>query len=260
MYNNPPKTLFIGQKLLFLPECHSTNDMAAELIVNASAPEGTVVITDRQTRGRGQRGNTWQAEPGKNLTFSIVVKPTFLRATQQFQLNIAISMAVHEFLLKYLPQHLSIKWPNDVYWQSYKMGGILIENTVQGAFISHSVIGIGLNINQLSFPSQLRATSLLLAAHAGITEDEYNLEILLQELLVLLEKFYLKLHAGTIDPIRPIYVRRLLGYGKAGHFRSGESVFEGVIVGINDSGQLAIQTGNETHYYSFKEVEFVFER
>ncbi len=255
MYNNPPKTLFVGQKLLFLPECHSTNDIAADLLRNASAPEGTVVITQQQTRGRGQRGNTWLTEPGKNLTFSVIVKPAFLKAAQQFQLTMAVSLAVHEFLSVYLPTGMSIKWPNDIYWQSSKMGGILIENTLQGSFISHSVIGIGLNINQLTFAPPLRATSLAIAT---TLVDGYNLEILLPDLLVSLEKFYLKLRAGAIDFLKTMYLRTLYGYGEVRQFRADDEVFEGIIVGISETGQLAVQRGNEIRYYTFKEIEFLF--
>ncbi|MDJ1484373.1 biotin--[acetyl-CoA-carboxylase] ligase [Cytophagaceae bacterium YF14B1] len=258
MYNNPPKTLFVGQKLLFLPECHSTNDIAADLINTASTPEGTVVITSQQTRGRGQRGNSWHTEPGKNLTLSITLKPTFLTANQQFLLNIAVSLAIHEFLSKYLPQNLSIKWPNDIYWKSQKMGGILIENTIQGLSLTHSIVGIGLNINQKSFPEQPRAISLKLASQPFIKEDEYDLEILLSELLIVFEKFYLLLRNGKTDSLRAYYLRNLYGYGEKRFFVSDGNRFEGTITGVDSQGRLVLEKDNKLCYFLFKEIEFVF--
>lgn len=258
MYNNPPKTLFIGQKLVFLPECHSTNDTAATLVQEPLTPEGTVVITNQQTRGRGQRGNGWIAEPGKNLTLSVIVKPTFLPIAQQFQLTVAVSLAVHEFLSQHISGGLAIKWPNDVYWHSHKMGGILIENTIQGSSITHSIIGIGLNINQIHFAENLRATSMALATRTGTKVDEYNLEILLPELLVSLEKFYLKLRAGDASSLKAHYLRKLYGYGEPQRFRASGEMFTGVIIGIDETGQLAVQQENTIRYFSFKEVEFLF--
>ncbi|MDJ1503361.1 biotin--[acetyl-CoA-carboxylase] ligase [Xanthocytophaga agilis] len=258
MYNNPPKTLFVGQKLLFLPECHSTNDIAADLINTASTPEGTVVITSQQTRGRGQRGNSWHTEPGKNLTFSIILKPTFLTVNQQFLLNMAVSLAIHEFLSKYLPQNLSIKWPNDIYWHSQKMGGILIENTIQGLSLTHSIVGIGLNINQKSFTEQPRATSLKLASQPFSNEDEYDLEILLSELLIVFEKFYLLLRNGKTDSLRTYYLRNLYSYGEKRFFVSNGNQFEGTITGVDSQGRLVIEKDNKLCYFFFKEIEFVF--
>jgi len=259
LYNNPPKTLFTGQKLIFLPECHSTNDIAAGLLEDSNIPEGTVIITSHQTHGRGQRGNTWQTEPGQNLTFSVIVKPAFLSIDQQFGLNIAVSLAVHHFLLQYVPHYLSIKWPNDIYWKSWKLGGILIENTVQGTGIVHSVIGIGLNINQKTFSGELRASSLALATPASTQEDAYTLEILLNELLVFLETYYLKLRAGNIDSLKSHYLQNLLGYAESRLFRSGGIVFEGVIIGVEDSGKLLVEKDNGIRSFSFKEIDFLFD-
>ncbi len=259
MYNNPPKTLFVGQNRLFLPECHSTNDIAAELGAQASTPEGTVVITANQTRGRGQRGNTWLAEPGKNLTFSVVLRPVFLPPADQFLLNITVSLAIQRFLSAYLPQHLSVKWPNDVYWQDRKLGGVLIENTLQGSRLAQSVVGIGLNINQRRFADGLRATSLALATAAYLlVEDDYDLEILLPQLLLCLEQYYLKLRAGEAGSLRAEYLRILYGYGENRLFRAENRVFEGKIIDVDHDGRLVVQTHNSIRRFAFKEIEMVF--
>lgn len=255
MYNNPPKTLFVGQTRVYLPVCHSTNDIAAELLQNPSTTEGTVVVTSHQTHGRGQRGNSWQAEPGKNLTFSLILKPLFVSAVSQFQLNIAVSLAVHDFLQFYLPSGLRIKWPNDVYWRDTKLGGILIESTIKGTQLTQSVVGIGLNINQMHFPPDLRATSL---RQATSMEDEYNLEILLNALLESLEKRYLQLRAGNFVLLERYYLQNLYSFGEKQQFRSQNQIFTGVINGIDESGRLQIETGNEIRSFGFKEIEFLF--
>ena len=112
MHNFQPKTLFLGKNTIYLPSCHSTNDTAAEIIQNAQAFDGTIVITSDQTSGRGQRGNTWETLPGQNITMSVILKPDFLNASQQFSLNIAISLGIYAFLSKYISEELKIKWPN----------------------------------------------------------------------------------------------------------------------------------------------------
>ncbi len=232
--------------------------MAAELLESTPAADGTVVVAAHQTQGRGQRGNTWQTEPGQNLTFSLILKPGFLSAARQFRLNVAVSLAVHDFLEPHLPGGgLRTKWPNDVYWHNSKMGGILIENTIQGTSIAHSIVGIGLNINQLVFPDHLRATSLRLASRVAESEDGYDLEILLNALLESLERRYLQLRGGGFADLERYYLETMYGFGQTRTFRSGGHVFEGVIAGIDETGRLAVRKGNETRHFSFKEIEFV---
>ena len=147
LYKIYPKTLFCGQIRQYLPSCQSTNDEASALLVKDNAPEGLVVVTDNQMAGRGQRGNVWLAQPGQNLTFSLILKPSFLTATEQFWLNIAVSLGVYDALQPLIGVKLRVKWPNDMYAGSKKLGGMLIENTLHGYHIAASVVGIGLNIN-----------------------------------------------------------------------------------------------------------------
>ncbi|NJL14263.1 MAG: biotin--[acetyl-CoA-carboxylase] ligase [Microscillaceae bacterium] len=109
-------TLIIGQKFIDLPNCHSTNDVAQQIIREGSPVEGTVIYTEHQTAGRGQRGNRWEAAPGQNLTFSVIVSPYFLAADQQFFLSMAVALATRKALLAYCePEELKIKWPNDLF-------------------------------------------------------------------------------------------------------------------------------------------------
>ncbi|WP_232065239.1 biotin--[acetyl-CoA-carboxylase] ligase [Rhodocytophaga rosea] len=245
-----PNTLFIGRKIIYLPSCHSTNDIAASLLKDKNVIEGTTVITDQQTAGRGQRGNTWEAEPGKNLTFSIVLKPSFLQASQQFSLNMVISLACLQFLSEYISEGIQIKWPNDLYYYDKKIGGILIESTIKNTMLDNIIAGIGLNINQEHF-AEPRAISMTL-----INKQTYDLERLLTNLLTKIEHNYFKLKTGHLYYIQNNYLKNLYGYHKNRLFRTN-IVFEGQIIGIDEIGRLGIETGGVVRYFFFKEVEFI---
>ena len=127
MYKIPATTLFLGKNLIFMPECHSTNDTLLLLCQKENLPEGTLVITSSQTAGRGQRGNVWEAQKDKNLTFSFLLKPSFLPVIKQFYLNIFVSLGISDFLTTISGEKVQIKWPNDILLQEKKVSGILIE-------------------------------------------------------------------------------------------------------------------------------------
>jgi len=253
LYKFRPKTLFLGQKINYLPTCQSTNDEAANLIAAGEAVEGLVVITSQQTAGRGQRGNQWEAQTGKNLTFSVILQPSFLQASEQFWLNIAVSLGISDWLETFVGGRLKIKWPNDLYIQQRKIGGILIENTLQGYTIAWSVVGIGLNINQSHFQYPT-ATSLL---NETPTDSEFVLSDLITSLLEALEKRYLALRTGQRDVLKTAYLQRLFRYQEEHLFKQGETYFRGSITGVDETGRLAIETGHELRFFAFKEVEFV---
>ena len=251
MYKIQPNTLFFGKVINFLPSCHSTNDIAAELIQNADVFEGTIIITDHQTAGRGQRGNTWQTQAGENLTFSLILKPKFLKANQQFWLNIAVSLGVQECLTELLGGGVKIKWSNDLYYNNQKIGGMLLENSLQGYQIGYSVIGIGLNVNQSEFPMPT-ATSL-----RQITNQWYDLETVLEKLIICLEKNYLALQNGQYETLKTRYLSTLFRYEETHYFEQNGHRFLGKITGISETGQLALEIEEETQYFDFKEITFV---
>ena len=188
-------TIFIGQYCIKLDKVDSTNSHLTQLCSEKNIPEGAVVITQQQEQGRGQRGTNWQSEAGKNITLSILLKPTFLKPEEQFALSKTISLGVLDFISSiYLSK---IKWPNDIYIDDKKVGGILIENSVSGNSISHSIIGIGINMNQEKFSEELpNPTSLKL-----ISGKEFNLEDCLEQLCSTIEKRYLQLrnHPKEVD-------------------------------------------------------------
>ena len=248
-----PKTLFIGQKIQYLPSCQSTNDEASALIAQTDPAEGTLVYTADQTAGRGQRGNQWESNSGENLTVSVILKPTFLSATEQFWLNIAVSLGIYDLLQPLVGDSLRIKWPNDIYADDQKLGGILIENTLHGYGIAWSVVGIGLNINQTQFHYPT-ATSLQLQAPLP---NAYDLTGLLNRLCETLEQRYLQLRSGHRDSLKMGYLQMLYRYQEENLFENEGRYFRGVIVGVDDTGRLAIAEGDQIRYFGFKEVSFV---
>ncbi len=257
MHNFQPKTLFLGKKAIYLPSCHSTNDIAAEIIQNKQVFDGTIVITSDQTAGRGQRGNTWEALPGQNITISFILKPDFFNASEKFRLNIAISLGIHHFLSKYLPENLTVKWPNDIYFGDRKLGGVLIENTLSGNRITYSIVGIGLNINQLDFVENSRAISLRLATQKG----EFDLESLIDELCQSIEKYYLQLKSGMPPKghfleQKEAYLDILYRYQEKHFFYKNETRFLGKIVDVAPTGHLIMEVDEKIKYFDFKEISF----
>ena len=251
MYKILANTLFIGQNRVSMPQCHSTNSVAAELIRNTDVMEGTLIITDHQTAGRGQRGNTWEAEPGKNLTFSVMLKPSFLLAKDQFYLTIVVSLALHEFLSSRLSAEVKIKWPNDILVNDKKICGVLIENTLSREKIQHCIIGIGLNVNQSSF-SIFSPTSMRLVADKG-----FDLAAELNLVLEKLEMYYLLLRSGKNDLLKQQYLNHLYWIGERHLFRSKDEEFGGTITGVGENGVLnVLRDGNEISF-DLKEITFV---
>lgn len=246
------QTLFLGKRLISLPECHSTNSVAAEMLMQQTVTEGTLVTAEHQTAGRGQRGSSWEADAALNLTFSVVLKPSFLQIQEQFFLNIITSLAIYDLLTELLPSGAFIKWPNDLYFYQQKLGGILIENTLKNASIEWSVIGIGLNVNQKNFQSP-QASSL-----AVIAGKEFPRPQLMEKLLLKLENRYLQLKAGKQKELRQLYLSRLYWLGEWRTFQSGQEYFTGKIIGIDKIGRLAVcKEGGEVQYFWIKEIAFV---
>ncbi|UII33048.1 biotin--[acetyl-CoA-carboxylase] ligase [Fulvivirga ulvae] len=249
MYKIPAKTLFLGKKIIFLPTCHSTNDEAAHLLEKHPVIEGTIVITSNQTAGKGQRGNAWLTEPGKNLTFTLVLKPNFLSIVQQFNLNIIISLGIIDYLNS-IKNGFQVKWPNDIYYKEQKVCGILIQNVLKNNRIEYAITGIGLNINQQKFPEN-KAISL-----AQITGEIYDLETALSSLCEHLERRYLQLKRGETGNLRHEYLNNMYRFGED-HLYKDKEVFQGRITGVTEQGLLEVETYKGLKQFNFKEVEFL---
>jgi BirA family biotin operon repressor/biotin-[acetyl-CoA-carboxylase] ligase len=254
LQNNIFSGLFVGQNLLTLKEVDSTNNFLKNILSNSKpVPEGTVIMAESQYAGRGQQNNQWHAEPGKNLTFSVLLKPSFLAVTDQFDLTRAISLAVYDTLCPILGDQLKIKWPNDIYYGDKKLGGMLIENLLQGSLIKSAIIGIGININQENFPEgATSATSV-----KQILQKDYDIRDILADICNNIEAYYLALKAGKINLIRDAYLERLYWFNENKRFNAAGETFNGTITGVKDNGLLVINKSGEEVTYNLKEIEFL---
>lgn len=254
MQNNTFSGLFIGQKLITLNEVNSTNTFLRDAL-SKSTPlyEGTVILAEKQYAGRGQAGNSWQSEAGKNLTFSILLNPTFLPVERQFHLNKAISLALNDVLNNYTSGNAFIKWPNDSYIGNKKIAGLLIENIVNGNKIKHAIIGIGINVNQEKFSSDIKnVTSFKQALH-----KDYDLLSLLGEICSTIEVRYLQLKAGKYDELDIAYLNKLYLRDEWAPFKFDGQIQSGKIAGITSNGQLILETIGGLRYFNNKEIEFI---
>lgn len=251
MYKILANTVFLGKDIHFLTECHSTNDLATQKIKKKELAEGSIIITDAQTRGRGQRGNRWWSEPGKNLTFSLVLTPYFLDPSEQFDLNVVVSLAVVQALSEYVYE-LKVKWPNDIlHEQKGKIGGILIENILNQKGIEFSIVGIGLNINQ-HMTALPFSTSL-----ADLTGREWDKWEIFKIIIQKIEKNYMLLKRGQKQQLRSLYLDKMYRFGMRATFNDGE-IFQGKILGVGESGKLIIEKMDGSHnHYAFKEVKYL---
>lgn len=246
--------LFVGQNVITLQSINSTNNYLKEILTKSKPiPEGTVIMAVEQLAGRGQVGNTWHSEPGKNLTFSVLLHPTFLPVEQQFQLNKTICLALNDLLSAYFGSSAQIKWPNDSYVDKQKIGGILIENNIQGNLIKQSIVGIGLNVNQYHFPSALKNVT----SFNRITSREFDLISLLKEICGAIEARYLQLKARKSKEMDAEYLSKLYLLDQWGMYLVNGKIQSGKIVGVSASGHLQIEIENQIKEYGLKEIEFI---
>lgn len=240
--------------MVTLKEVDSTNTFLKNILANsAPVPEGTVIMAESQTAGRGQQQNKWYSSVGESLAFSILLKPGFLPLANQFDLTRAVSIGVHEALLPLIGNTLKIKWPNDIYIGSRKLGGILIENQVQGSIINNAIVGIGLNINQPDFPDWVpNAVSLRQILHT-----DYDLKALMFEICSHIERWYIKLKDGKESQIQEAYLNCLYLLNKPGRFKAQDIIFDGVITGVTANGLLQVQHEGQVSTYNLKEIKFL---
>ena len=208
--------------------------------------EKMAVVTDFQTAGRGCGTNTWESERGKNLLFSLLIHPVEVPVAKQFRISMAISLAI----LDALEQHIgdvSIKWPNDIYWRNGKLGGILIENRLQGGCIKDCIIGVGLNVNQETFRSNAPNPVSLKQIHGLETDCEQLLADILQ-----------RFDAYLQQDLKARYLSCL--YRRKGFhpYADKDGAFMAEIIDVEDDGHLLLRDDNgQDRRYAFKEVSFI---
>ena len=230
----------------------STNSLQSEYIERQDLPEFSVVLTHHQTSGRGLAGNIWQSDPGKNLTISVLLYPDFLPAAAQFQLTKVVALALAGCVREQLGQEdVFIKWPNDIFAAEKKLAGILTETAVMHQALRHAVIGIGLNVNQSSFPRHLPcATSMKM-----LSGREYDLYKVLASLMEQLRKRYQQLKSGEEGILHRDYLSMLFGIHRLAAYVVRGVKMQGIIRGINNYGHLLLET-EKGHLgaYDLKEV------
>jgi BirA family biotin operon repressor/biotin-[acetyl-CoA-carboxylase] ligase len=247
-------TLFVGNNAIRLPIVESTNTYAQELVKNGFAPQGTLIIAEKQILGRGQRGKTWQSEAGKNLTFSLILYPSSLLAENQFLLTQVVSLALTDFIDAESGSQVSrIKWPNDIYVGNKKIAGILIENNLRGSDIAVSIIGIGLNVNQETFAIS-NAKSLKI-----ITQKDFDLQKCLASLCSFIEVRYLQLVNKSDAVLKSAYHNKLFRLNELAYYKIEDKLVEGKIIGVEANGKLLLSLTKDFSVLELgnKEVEFV---
>ena len=246
-------TQYLGKNLIFLKSIDSSNSYAKELLTNSKPKNGTVILAEEQTAGRGQAGNSWQSNAGENLTCSIIINTSWMPANEQFSLNMAVSLAVLRTIKFFLKDEaeVSVKWPNDVLVDKQKICGILIENTIYGNNLLNSIIGIGLNVNQKDFGEYVQATSI-----RKITQKTVDLLVVLKKLLIEMEHYLSLIQNKAL--LKDNYLRNLFLLNQESRFTYDEREVSGIIRNINDAGQLIIEIDGNICVVNMKEIRFIY--
>ncbi len=268
----------IGSPFIELQSVDSTNNYARQQIHAACLPDrqglaqhGMTFFAHEQTKGKGQRGRVWITEPGANIVMSILVKPAPLPISLQFQLSACVAVSVHEFFLKYAGDSTKIKWPNDLYWQDRKAGGILIESVVGSresvrkdspteslrtfggvSTWDWAIIGIGININQTLFPAYLSNPVSL----KQMTGNDFNVLALAEELCGILQRRFDELMATGFENIFNTYNSHLYKVNEKVKLKKESRVFEAVIKAVSPDGKLITHHAIE-ELFDFGDVEWV---
>ncbi len=231
----------------------STNDYLKLLAKEKKLENYTVVTANYQTKGKGQRGNEWVSEEGKNLIMSVLIEEKSIKSNQLFTLNIAITLSVTEALKKLDNFRCTIKWPNDIMSDSKKIGGILIENNVKSDGSISSIVGIGINVNQTNFIHLPKATSLI-----TISNKEYNLDVLVELLIISIKKHILLLNSS--GDLWSKYHQLLFKIDVPMAFEDNQGKrFMGIIKGVTSNGLLALLLEDDTiKYFDVKEIQMLY--
>lgn len=249
---------------MYIKQTHSTSTLLREQYTD-SLPHLYTIRTDFQTAGRGQAGNSWESEEGKNLLFSSLLRYPDIPAHQQWRLSMLVAVALHDTLSQYLsPEMLTIKWPNDIYYGDKKLVGILIENVLQGSNIAYTIAGIGVNVNQTDWRSDAPNPISM----KQITCQDYTIELLLDQWINTIKEW----EKSSTNALSAAYLQRL--YRKNGWHKyverevsttpttiaqnDIEGAFLAQIQTITPNGELILRFQNgEQKTYHFKQIRFV---
>jgi BirA family biotin operon repressor/biotin-[acetyl-CoA-carboxylase] ligase len=247
--------IFTGKNILHFDRVTSTNNVLSEMLSNSKPlADGSVIMADEQSQGRGQFGTFWESSPGKNITLSILYKPEFLAIDKQFYLSMAISIGICNFLMDVLNTDVHIKWPNDLYVGNTKIAGILIENSLINNHLKTSVIGIGINVNQDIFHSDAPNPCSMKI----VTGKEYNINELLPRLFEQIEIQYLNLKASKLAYLKEQYIAKLYRFNKEAFYKINGKLMKCKISDIEESGKIVLLSDEGLLKCDTKEIEFIF--
>lgn len=245
-------TQILKKDLIWLESVSSTNTYLLENL--KVLPSGTVVLARNQEFGRGQSGaaHGWHSSPGNNLLCSVLFKPKNLSVNNSFKATQAVALAVYELVNAYFNKQVAIKWPNDVYLNGKKIAGILIESTIFEQRITTLIIGVGININEATFPDHLpNATSFVKQA-----KKNFRLTEIIPAFLNGLDKCLQLLDQGKYAEIESAYLKNLMGLDKELYFSALGESFLGIIRGLQSDGRLLIEVGGELKAFGNKQIVF----
>ncbi|WP_250433896.1 biotin--[acetyl-CoA-carboxylase] ligase [Hanstruepera flava] len=233
----------------------STNSYLRQLSNDKSLSNYTVVTADKQNSGRGQMGTSWESETGKNLIASVFVDVSFLQFNRQFYISMATCLALIKMLKQFSIPKLKIKWPNDILSENKKICGVLIEYMVKQNNLQSTIIGVGLNVNQLQFDNLPHASSL-----GKITGVHYNLDELLLGFITHLKYYLNLLEQNKLFQIKEDYESSMFRKDKPSTFKDAQgNLFSGFIKAVTDSGKLQILIeDNELREYDLKEIQLLY--
>ncbi|SFD29767.1 BirA family transcriptional regulator, biotin operon repressor / biotin-[acetyl-CoA-carboxylase] ligase [Chitinophaga sp. CF118] len=243
----------IGQPFYILDKVDSTNNYAMEQVNTGTITSGTAWFAMEQTAGKGQRGKQWLSPPGENIMLTIALQPGMLPLSRQFMLSVAVALAAYDCFKKYAGDETGIKWSNDIYWRDRKAGGILIENVLRGNTWQYAIVGIGLNINQTTFPDHLPNPVSL----RQITGKTWDAVALAKELCTCLQERILTLHPSNYTSMLNTYKSLLFRFEQPGLYRMNGEYFEGIIRNVLPDGRLCLEKDGILLELNFGEIEFV---
>ena len=243
----------IGEPFIILPTIDSTNNYAKALVRDGLARDGMVIFTEEQTQGRGQKNHGWESTKGENIVMSGILDTSWLTLDSQFQLSCATALACCDFYTEFAGDETGIKWPNDLYWRDRKAGGILIENIVKGNIWEKAVIGIGININQVSFPKMRNIPVSL----KQITGQSFDPKTLAKGLCQKLMLRYEELKQNGFNNQLELFNQKLFRSNQSATFKKGDETFNSTIAGVNEQGQLMVHKGQELIFLNHGDVEWI---
>jgi len=245
--------MIIGSVRVHHEKVSSTNTVAAALLNGQKPVEGTVITASFQERGRGQTGNGWESEAGKNLLMSVILYPVTVRAEDQFVISQTVSLALYDLVRQEI-SGVKIKWPNDIYVKDDKIAGILIENSIMGNSIVSTVAGIGLNVNQKSWKGSAPNPISL----SNLTGKVYDQAKILDDLVRLLDERYAIIFGKTTEKLSVDYHNALYRRGEWHRYADAEGEFTGMIESAGSGGLLrVIRENGIIRDYAFKEIDYI---